>query len=232
MAKTVFITGCSRGLGLEFVRQYLRAGWRVFASCRDPSSAPALTALVQAHASQAELLELDVTDSDQVSELTRHFGNIALDVLINNAGIDAQLRGRFGATDVSSWLDTLRVNAIAPLKIMEALVDAVARSELKLMVNITSRLGSIDNNLTGGSYVYRSSKAALNAVVKSAAIDLKLRGICVVALHPGWVRTDMGGSEAPLSAAASVTQMRCLIRGLGLDHSGRFLGPEGEALGW
>ncbi len=138
----------------------------------------------------------------------------------------------FGEIEERGWLETFRVNTIAPLKIMEAFIDVVAASERKIFASITSRMGSITDNTSGGGYAYRSSKAALNAVAKSAANDLKARGITVVVLHPGWVRTDMGGPNATVSVEESVGKMRQILAEIRLDDSGKFYSFDGSIIPW
>jgi len=139
---------------------------------------------------------------------------------------------RFGATDYAEWNRVLAVNLLAPMKMAEAFVEHVASSEQKKIVTLTSVMGSIRDNTSGGYYVYRSSKAAANAVMKSMAVDLKARGIIAVPMHPGWVRTDMGGPSAPVETADSAAGMRKVIESLTLSDSGRFLHFQGKELPW
>jgi NAD(P)-dependent dehydrogenase (short-subunit alcohol dehydrogenase family) len=151
-------------------------------------------------------------------------------VLLNVAGVMGSKR--FGATDYAEWAQVLAVNVLAPMKMAEAFVEHVAASEEKKIVTLTSRMGSIGDNSSGGYYAYRSAKAAANAVMKSLALDLAGRGIIAVPIHPGWVRTDMGGSSAPLEAPDSVAGMRKVIAGLTPADSGKFLQYEGKELAW
>lgn len=232
MADKVLITGANRGLGLEMARQYASDGWRVYACCRQPERAHDLGRLAAATDGRLSIHPLEVTNAAQVAALPAVLGDDSLDLLINNAGVYGQDDAGFGNTDVQAWLRTFEVNAIAPLKIMEALVDAVARSRRRVMACVSSKMGSMADNRSGGSYVYRSSKAALNAVVVSAAVDLRHRGITVVALNPGWVKTDMGGPNAEITVTESVTALRAVLDGLGPSDSGWFIDVDGTTIPW
>ena len=224
---TVLITGANRGLGLEFARSYAADGWRVHACCRHPEKAKALKAV------EGDLVvrKLDVTDGLRVAGLARELADEAIDVLLNNAGVYGP-RSDFGETDFDDWLDVLKINTIAPLRMAERFVEQVARSDRKLIVSISSGMGSIAMNDEGGRYPYRTSKAALNMVVKGLAADLAARGIIAVALSPGWVQTDMGGPNADLTPEESVAGMRAVIDGLTPDDSGRFFNYQSEDRPW
>jgi NAD(P)-dependent dehydrogenase (short-subunit alcohol dehydrogenase family) len=231
--KTLLITGANRGIGLEFCRQYAAAGWRVLACCRDPGKADALNKLAARYPDLIRLHALDVTDHAQIEQLARTLSDEAIDLLINNAGVypTADKRG-FGHTDYAEWMTAFNINTMAPLKMVEAFVQQIARSRLKLIVTITSQMGSIDDNGSGGSYLYRSSKAAANMVVKSLAVDLKEKGITSVAFNPGWVKTDMGGPNAMIPVEQSVADMRKVIDGLTLADTGKFIGNDGVVIPW
>jgi NAD(P)-dependent dehydrogenase (short-subunit alcohol dehydrogenase family) len=224
---TVLITGANRGIGLEFARSFAADGWTVHACCRQPDKAPGLKAL----AGEVAVHRLDVTDGLQVAGLARELADQPIDLLLNNAGIYGPRTG-FGETDYDAWAPVFRVNTMAPLRMAERFVAQVARSERRLIVNISSRMGSIGDNAGGGGYIYRSSKAALNMVVKSLSVDLAGRGIAVVAFHPGWVRTDMGGHEAAIAAAESVAGMRAVIERLGPADNGKFFNYDGAEIPW
>jgi NAD(P)-dependent dehydrogenase (short-subunit alcohol dehydrogenase family) len=232
MTDNVLLTGANRGIGLEMVRQYASAGWRVYACCRQPERAVELNGLARSSAGRVSVHPLDVTSPVQIAALPAILGAQPLDLLINNAGVYGQDDASFGNTDVRAWLEAFHVNAVAPLKIMEALVEPVARSRRRVMACVSSKMGSMADNRSGGSYVYRSSKAALNAVVTSAAIDLRHRGITVVALNPGWVKTDMGGPNAEITVAESVDALRALLDRLGPADSGRFIDVDGTTIPW
>jgi len=223
---TVLLTGASRGLGLEFTRQYAKAGWRVIATCRDPAKAPELRAV----AGSIEIHALDATDFAAVGRLAATLGDVAVDVLIANAGIIGPREMTPDAIDAAAWEMAFRVNTMAPLALAGAFRRHVARSEERKAIAISSRLGSMAANDDGGLYVYRSSKAALNAVWRSFALDNK--ALTAAVLHPGWVRTDMGGASAPVLPADSVAGMRRVIAGLKAADSGGFFAYDGEALPW
>ena len=229
---TVLITGSSRGLGLEFARQYAQAGWRVHASCPNPDAADALNAVARSASATVAIHRLDVTDHEQISALAKALEGEPIDVLLNNAGVYGGQHRAFGTTDYVQWEVALRVNVLGPMRMAEAFADRVAASARRLIVCLSSRLGSIAANEAGGSYAYRSSKAALNAVVKSLAVDLRDRGITVVALHPGWVATDMGGAGAPMKPAESVGAMRSTIDRLAPAATGTFVDYDGVEIPW
>ncbi len=225
---TVLVTGCSRGLGLEFVRQWLARGSLVIAAARNPDSSAELSALLDQHGEQLRVLQLDVADERSVEVFASEVGNIEIDILINNAGIltiETLAKMDFGAI-----LEQFKVNALGALRITQALLGNL-RDGARI-VNITSRMGSLDDNTSGGYYGYRMSKAALNMATRSLAVDLKSRGIIVVALHPGMVQTDMTRSYGMLTPEASVTGVNQLIDKLTLDQSGLFLHYQGTPLPW
>jgi NAD(P)-dependent dehydrogenase (short-subunit alcohol dehydrogenase family) len=223
----VLITGASRGIGLEFTRQYAAGGWQVTATCRDPSTA---TPLLNLHGDIATY-PLDVTDAQQLADLVAELDGRPIDLLINNAGVIGDRGEAVGKLDYDAWAKVLWINALAPIRIAEALADNVAASDRKAMLFLTSQLGSIANN-SGGQYSYRSSKACLNAAVKTLSVELAGRGITCLLVHPGWVRTDMGGSGAVVSPGDSVAGMRALIDKLRPADNGRFVTYRGEELPW
>jgi NAD(P)-dependent dehydrogenase (short-subunit alcohol dehydrogenase family) len=223
---TVLITGANRGLGLEFARQYVASGWRVIATTRNPEQAISLRGLGDA----VEIHKLDVTDFPAVAELGRDLAQETIDVFINNAGVGGPRDMRPERIDEPAWTAAFRANAMAGLACAGAFHPMVARSGERKMIAISSRLGSIGANREGGMYAYRSSKAALNAVWHSFAIDHP--EVIAVLLHPGWVRTDMGGSDAALSPEESVTAMRQVIAGLEEDDTGNFFNYDGSPIPW
>lgn len=223
---TVLLTGASRGLGLEFTRQYAAAGWRVIATCRDPRKADSLRGV----AGSVEIHALDATDFPAVGRLAATLGDVAIDVLIANAGIIGPRDMTPDAIDATAWAEAFRINAMAPLALAGTFRGHVARSGERKAVAISSRLGSMGANDDGGLYVYRSSKAALNAVWRSFALDNK--ALIAAVLHPGWVQTDMGGASAPVLPADSIAGMRRVIAGLKTKDSGGFFAYDGEALPW
>ncbi len=221
---TVLITGAGRGIGLELTRQYSDDGWTVIACCRRPAVATALRQM----GGKVEVETLDVASESDIADLGRRLKDRSIDVLINNAGIFGPREG----IDAAQWLEVFRVNSIAPFLIARELADQVARSDRKLIVSLTSRMGSIEATADSGATIYRSSKAALNMAMKGLSIELKPRGISVVVFHPGWVQTDMGGKEAPLAPIDSVAGLRRVIAGLGPADSGRFLNYDGTPIPW
>jgi NAD(P)-dependent dehydrogenase (short-subunit alcohol dehydrogenase family) len=231
--KTVLITGANRGIGLEFCRQYAADGWRVLACSRHPEKSDALNKLAAQYPGVIKTHVLDVADHAQIESLGQALANEAIDLLINNAGIypDSDNRG-FGHIDYQEWMRAFRTNTMAPLKMAETFAAQIARSKQKTIVTITSKMGSIADNGGGSYYLYRSSKAAVNMVVKSLAIDLKPAGVTAVVFHPGWVKTDMGGPNAMISAEQSVSGMRQVISRLTLADTGKFFGYDGQVIPW
>lgn len=192
-AYQVLITGANRGLGLEFTKQYANDGWNVLACCRHPQSAMALQAIAAAH-DNVKIHALDVGDFAQIDALALQLKHESIDLLLNNAGVYPA--SSFGDTNYDEWAGGFKINSMAPLKMAEAFVQHISRSQLKKIATLSSKMGSIDDNTSGENYSYRASKAAVNMVMKSLSIDLSPYGISVVTLHPGWVQTDMGGSNA------------------------------------
>lgn len=227
---SILITGANRGLGLEFVKQYLAHGYRVFATAREPSASRELNALAKDH-SALRVHTLAVDDPASVQALARELAGEPIDILVNNAGTSGPKQQRLGDIDYAGMLETLKVNAIAPLMIAEALLDSVAKSERKLIVGLTSGMGSIADS-SGGSYAYRASKAALNMSYHNLALDLKDRGIIVVVINPGWVQTDMGGARAPVTPSESIAAMRKVFDRVTLAESGSFLDYKGGTWPW
>ena len=226
---TVLITGANRGIGLEFSKQYAADGWQVLACCRHPQSALDLQALAQSN-NNIKIYGLDVADFAQIDALALQLKHENIDLLINNAGVYPS--SNFGDTDYNDWADGFKVNSMAPLKMAEAFVQHITRSQLKKIATLSSKMGSIDDNGSGESYSYRSSKCAANMVMKSLSIDLKPYGISVVTLHPGWVQTDMGGSNAMINTQTSVTGLRKVMDNLSLSTSGQFIAYDGKAINW
>ncbi len=228
---TLLITGANRGLGLEFARQYAADGWRVIACCRKPDAADKLRALAEAHPA-IEIHALDVTDGEQLAALAASLRDQPIDLLLSNAGIYGPRGANFGNVPADDWLRVFEVNSVAPLMLAQAFADNVAASEHKRIAVVSSKMGSIDDNGSGGSYIYRSSKTAVNMVVKSLSIDLAERGITVVTLHPGWVRTDMGGPNAEISVEQSIAGMKAVLDGAGPAQSGHFIEYDGNPIPW
>tara|TARA_A100001037_G_scaffold155573_1_gene140241 strand:+ start:201 stop:884 length:684 start_codon:yes stop_codon:yes gene_type:complete len=225
---TVMITGSNRGLGLECARQYADEGWRVIATCRNPGNAVELASLK----GELEIHALDISDHGQILSLADSLREEAIDLLFNNAGIFDPSPSQLVDIDYNAWENFIRVNVMSPLMVCATFSDHVAASDLKKIAIMSSKMGSIDDNNSGGSYIYRSSKAALNAVMKSLSIDLAPRGISVAILHPGWVRTDMGGPNGLIDAPESVNGLLKVIKDLNLKNSGRFYSYDGSEIAW
>jgi NAD(P)-dependent dehydrogenase (short-subunit alcohol dehydrogenase family) len=227
---TVLITGANRGIGLEFTQQYAADGWQVLACCREPNHATALSAVASQFADKISVYALDVADLSQIEALADKLAGHAIDVLINNAGVYPE--SSFGDVDADAWALAFKINSIVPLKMAEAFTSHVARSEFKKIVTLSSKMGSMDDNTSGGSYIYRSSKAAVNMVMKSLSIDLKPYGIACGVLHPGWVQTDMGGPNGLINTQQSVSGLRQVIEQLTLENAGRFIAFDGKEIPW
>ena len=231
---TVLVTGASRGLGREFVRQYAAAGWHVIACARNPASMGDLV-------SQSTVLQkLDLLDPATIADLAKALAEQPIDVLLNNAGtmgsqsfakhgLNVQ---RFGHSDYADWEHLFQVNVLGPMRMAEAFVEHVAASKRKVIVTLTSMVGSMATNTAGGLYAYRSSKAAANAIMKSMSIDLAARGIIATPIHPGWAKTEMGGPNAPLNPVDAVAGVRRVIDGLTPEKAGRFWQFDGTEMPW
>ncbi len=229
---TVLITGANRGLGLEFCRQYAGKGWDVIACCRNPAQANDLTALSQKN-SRIQVESLDVAHFDQIDVLAKKLSDASIDVLLNNAGVYGdQGNLGFGHLNYNEWLNSFTINTLAPMKMAEAFLPHLKLSDKKLVVSISSLMGSLADNSSGGSILYRSSKAALNASMLSLSHDLRNQGIGVLILHPGWVLTDMGGPSALIDSKASVGGMCEVIDGFTLAKSGTFIKYDGRPMPW
>lgn len=228
---TVLVTGANRGIGLEFVRQYAADGADVLACCRDPETAQELQKLAEGGGGRVRVLKLDVSDEGSIAALKAAVGDQPIDVVINNAGISGRGRQSMGALDAEAWLETFRVNAVAPVLIAQALHENLRAGAGKRLVAITSQLGSTANN-GGARYYYRSSKAALNNAMRGLSRDWAGEGIAVGIFHPGWVQTDMGGAGAPVSVEASVSGLRQRIAELKAETSGAYRDYSGAPLPW
>jgi NAD(P)-dependent dehydrogenase (short-subunit alcohol dehydrogenase family) len=228
---SVFITGASRGLGLEWVRQYGQDGWRVYASCRRPAEAEALRGLAREFPS-VSIHRLDVTRTDDVRAIIWEMEGKPVDVLVCNAGVYLEKgRPEFGCLRYSEWSTTFEVNTMGAVRVTEALVQNVERGKKRLVVAISSHMGSIADIQSPGSYYYRSSKAALNAVMQGLSIELAPRGVGVLILHPGGVATRMG-PRGGIDVAESVRGMRAVVEKFTLSDTGRFFRYDGQELSW
>ena len=214
---TVLITGANRGLGRALVDQYVGYGWNVISTCRAPQ--------------KTDDMALDVTNPRQLDRIAHELSDTPIDVLINNAGVIGQRDAVVGNIDYDQWEETFRINTLAPIRVAEALVENVVASEKKVMVFISSIMGSISQN-GGGHYLYRSTKAALNAAMVSLSMELASRGVICISMHPGWVRTDMGGSSAAVAVPDSAAGIRNVISGLRREDNGCFYDYTGAEVPW
>ena len=237
---TVLITGAGRGLGLGLAEQFAKQGWSVIGTVRTPGKAEALAALA-AKTGKIRIEALDVTEETAIARLKAKLGDEPIDVLFNVAGIfghhDFNQEGikaqSFGHSTLAEWQDVFKTNLFAPMKLAEALIENVAASARKTIVTLSSELGSIGGLAKGGGlYPYRISKAGVNMMMKAMAVDLQPRGIIAVPMHPGWVRTDMGGPNADIDVETSTSGMVKVVTGLTIADSGRYLAWNGKELPW
>lgn len=226
---TVFITGANRGLGLEFVKEFSEKDYEVIATCRDPNSSSDLTNLAKSNL-KIQLHQLDVSNTKNIQDLSNHLKNKPIDILINNAGIYRS--GSFNSVNKDSWVESFITNTIGPYEVIEYFLPNVLQGRERKVVSITSKMGSIDDNTSGGSYIYRSSKTALNSMMRSLTHDLKTNDIATMTLHPGWVRTDMGGPGGWIDVKESVSGMINQISNLSLQNTGRYIDYAGKPIKW
>ena len=228
---TILITGTNRGIGREFVRQYLERGDSVIATCRSRDKADELLDL-QASGASLQVMDLDVSAADSRNAFAAALGDEPVDVFINNAGIYGPRNASFRDVSEAEWLQVMQVNTIAPLLLTQKIVDNLKRGKDGRLMYVTSKMGSIGDNQSGGSYIYRSSKTALNQVVRSLAHDLAGDGLTAAVIHPGWVQTDMGGPNALIDTRTSVEGMISVIDGLVRDDAGKFFNYDGSVIPW
>jgi NAD(P)-dependent dehydrogenase (short-subunit alcohol dehydrogenase family) len=227
---TILITGANRGIGLELVRQYVEEGVDVLACCRKPREAKELQKLAE-KSGKVKLFALDVGDPASIGALARELRD-PIDILINNAGVAGPNHQSANKIEYEQWLTTFRINSMAPLLMAQAFKENLRRSHEKKIVTITSGLASIENNSGGDWYGYRASKAAVNSVMRGLAHDWAKDGILIGIFAPGWVRTDMGGSSAPLGVEQSVRDVRKRIKDLSAKTSGHYIDHTGEQIPW
>jgi NAD(P)-dependent dehydrogenase (short-subunit alcohol dehydrogenase family) len=230
----IVITGTNRGIGLELTRQYLARGDTVDAAVRFPSQAAALTSLERSAGGRLRLHACDVTNDDQVHAFARSLeraSSAGVDLLINNAGVMGKMTS-LGELDFADLHAVFDVNALGPLRVTRAVLPLVLRSSTKRIVHITSRMGSIADNTSGGAYAYRMSKAALNMACRNLAIELADHGVVTAVFHPGWVQTDMGGPHAPTPVEVSARGLIAQFDALTKEKNGRFFSFDGTELPW
>ncbi|KCZ65555.1 hypothetical protein L53_15285 [Hyphomonas sp. L-53-1-40] len=221
---TTLITGANRGIGLELVRKFLAQGHDVIATARDPETSNEL------NATGAKVYPLEVTDASSVAALKEAVGDQPIDYLINNAGI-----GSFAAfkdLDYDAFANMLAVNTIAPIRMIDTFLDNIAASDVKMAASLSSMMGSIENTQASFGLIYRTSKAGLNMALRAAAPELAEKGVTLLALHPGWVNTDMGGKQAPVNPAQSAAGLYTVITTAEPSSELRFLDFEGKTHPW
>lgn len=234
---TWLVTGANRGIGLEYVRQLAGSGETVIATARNPADALDLRALAAANA-QISLEVLDLEDRASTFALGQRLEGVAIDVLLNNAGLyggswdNASHRQSHDSMDFDLWEQIMRVNVLAPFQMIQVLRPSLNAGERKLIINMSSDLGSIANNAQGQSYAYRSSKAALNMVTKGLSIELEGQGFILVSMAPGWTQTDLGGTTAQWPVEESVANQLKIIAGLSAQDNGRFVDLLGRSVPW
>jgi len=240
---SVMITGASRGIGLEFVRQYLLDGWQVHAACRNPDRADKLQGLQVQAADRLHIWQMDVTDAKEIDGVAASLKGGPLDVLVNNAGAVESIfygSGAYEGTDdpdlrnynFDGWLELLKTNLLGPARVCGAFVDNLAAGQRPLAVMMSSTLASIGPTWQAGRYAYRTSKAALNMLTRSAGEWYQKRGIILVSISPGWTRTEMGGPKATNTVEDSVKGVRNVIAGLTMADTGTFFNFDGQVMPW
>jgi len=230
--KKILVTGANRGLGLGLVKKFLKNNEKVICTTRNISKSKELILCKKKYNDNLEICELDLLDKESPNILSNFLGNEPIDLFINNAGVIGHSAQHFKSVSLNHWLDVLKVNLIAPLLITQSIIKNIEKSSERKIYFISSKVGSIEDNKSGGMYIYRSSKTALNQVVKSLSIDLKPLGISVISLHPGWVRTEMGGPNALISVEESVNGMVDVISNTSIINSGQFINYDGTRLPW
>ena len=238
MNNTWLISGANRGIGLGYARQLLAMGEKVIAGVRDPDNAESLTELSRQHSPLLNISRLDMNDWDSIDSFARNLEEERIDYLINNAGlyggswVKDSHKQSIDNMDYELWEEIMRVNVIAQFRLTRALEGSLMRSDNALVVMMSSDLGSIGNNDLGQSYAYRTSKAALNMIARSLAIDLRERGIRVISMAPGWTQTALGGWNATWKVEDSVANQIKVITALGPEDTGRFVNLHGESVPW
>jgi NAD(P)-dependent dehydrogenase (short-subunit alcohol dehydrogenase family) len=219
----ILIIGASRGLGLELAGQFAAKGWRVLGTVRD------LAAGAKLSARGAEVHLCDVADPGSIARLADSLADVALDIVFVNAGVFDDRAG-FGQVEPARFMETVKINTLAPLLAAQAFAGNLTGR--KVFAAMSSKMGAMSENTSGGCYSYRASKAALNMVITSLALDLASQGVTAIALSPGWVKTDMGGSDAPLDAPQAMAGVAHVLETASLGQSGKFLNYDGGILPW
>ena len=222
----ILIIGANRGLGLEFAKQYSNKNHNIFATTRNNSASQELNEI-----KNSNIFELDLNSDESLNKFVNEISPQKIDILIHNAGIfrDEQLEQDL---DINAWMNEMRINAVIPIILARKLKANIQMAKDKKIVFISSQMGSIDDNYSGRFYFYRSSKSALNSAAKSLSIDWKEDGISILIIHPGWVKTDMGGDNANLEISDSISQMIKVIDDMTLSNSGSFVNYAGKKIEW
>jgi len=234
---TVLVTGANRGLGLEFAKQYAADEWEVLATARDPKGAKELQRLGKQHP-RVRIHTLDLEDKKSIEELKDELEGKPIDVLIHNSGVYPRDGQKLGAIDYEGWRAAFETNVFGPMRLTEALLENVAASERKQIAAISTSMSSLRAveggavALAGTAYQYRSSKTALNMAMAVLAKEVEGRGVSVVLLDPGWVKTDMGGPRAQLTPEQSISGMRKVLAGSTKELAGKFVGHDGKPRQW
>ena len=226
----VFITGANRGIGLELARHALTLGHTVHAGVRSPEQAKELSMLKTSNPKLCHVHTLDVRDGAQITRVCAALAHESLDLLINNAGVLLQSDADFTDLSEAAVLDSFNINCMGAIRVTQGLIPALERSRNPKIVQITSKMGSIEDNTSGGAYAYRISKAALNMFHKCLSIEYPK--VTCLALHPGWVKTEMGGKEAPIEPSDSALGLWRVIDGAGAEMSGGFFDFRGQEIPW
>lgn len=230
--KTILITGTNRGIGLKLTKIFAENNWNVIACCRKPEKADELNDIAKKH-NNIEIHKLDVSDFNNIEALGKSLKERSIDILLNNAGVYGSDKGQFfGNIDYTSFKDTFKINTLAPLKICEVLINQIKSSDKKVVAIVTSMMGSITLNTDGKQFIYRVTKCAANMVVKCLSNELKNDSISVVAIHPGWVKTDMGGKDAPVTPEDSAKGIFNVLTKIDKSSTGKFIDFQGNELPW
>jgi len=229
---TILITGSNKGIGFELTKVFLENNWHTIACCRNPEKAHELNKIAK-DSKNIEIQELDVSNFAQIDNLSKKLENEKIDILLNNAGIYGDPTGQyFGELNYESWSEAFLVNAMAPIKMAESFYPHVSNSEKKMIATVTSMMGSITLNTDGQEVIYRSSKNAANMAYICLANKLRNDKITVLVLHPGWVKTDMGGEKAPILPEESAKGLLKVMLDADINDSGTFFSYTGDILPW
>ena len=229
--ETILVTGANRGIGLELVKQYCNQNYQVIGTYRNENTSGELISMSQ-NLNNLKVYSLDVSSDQSLKDFSSKLGDTPVDIFINNAGVYGPRDSSFNNVDERNWVSVFQTNAIAPLLLTQLIIENLRNGSQKKLIYITSKMGSIDDNKSGGAYIYRSSKTALNSVVKSISVDLAKDDMKVALLHPGWVRTDMGGPNGLIDTSASVCGMTEVIDSLSQSDSGCFFNYDGSKIPW